>query len=66
MIERVRRARPRGLLLGGLLLGGLALSLLAGCGSLAENVRVPGPDEYRTGSNRDGVRGRLGGTDGIV
>jgi hypothetical protein len=29
-------------------------------------MRVPGQDEYNTGSKRDGVRGRLAGTDGIV
>jgi len=42
----------------------LALGLLAGCTD--ENFRVPGQDEYNTGSRRDGMRGRLGGTDGIV
>jgi len=61
MIERKRAPRTRGLLVGG-----LALGLLAGCGGLGENLRTPGPDEYNTGSRRDGVRGRLGGTDGIV
>jgi hypothetical protein len=48
----------------GLLLGGLALGALAGCSS--ENLRTPGLDEYNTGSRRDYVRGRLGGSDGIV
>jgi len=44
--------------------GVLALGLLAGC--TGENFRVPGQDEYNSGSRRDGVRGRLGGTDGIL
>ena len=50
----------------GALVGVAALMLLAGCSSLGENMRVPGQDEYNSGSRRDGVRGRLGGTDGIV
>jgi hypothetical protein len=62
MIERMRRPRAVGLLL----FSGLALGVLAGCSSLSENMRVPGPEEYNTGSSRDGVRGRLGGTDGIL
>jgi len=46
-------------------LGGvLVLGLLAGCTN--ENFRVPGQDEYNSGSRRDGMRGRLGGTDGIL
>jgi hypothetical protein len=60
MIDRVRRPLARALLAGG-----LALGLLAGCESLGDNFRVPGQDEYNTG-RRDQVRGRLGGTDGIV
>ena len=50
----------------GILIGGLGLGLLAGCSSISENMRVPGPDEYNTGSKRDTVRGRLGGSDGIL
>ena len=61
MIERVWRPLARGILMGGLSLG-----LLAGCSNMDENVRVPGRDEYNSGSRRDLVRGRLGGTDGIV
>jgi hypothetical protein len=61
MIERMHRPLARGLLMGA-----LGLGLLAGCSSLAENTRVPGQDEYNTGSRRDFVRGRLAGTDGIV
>ena len=60
MFERKR------LLARGLLIGGFGLGLLAGCGSLGENMRVPGQDEYNTGSRRDQVRGRLGGGDGIL
>jgi hypothetical protein len=46
---------------------GVALILvLAGCGSSDGNFRVPGQDEYNSGRGRDGVRGRLGGTDGIL
>lgn len=53
--------------LRGLLIGGLSLGLLAGCSSLGDgNFRVPGQDEYNTGSRRDSVRGRLGGSDGIL
>jgi hypothetical protein len=47
-------------------MGGLGLGLLAGCESLGDNFRVPGQDEYNTGSRRDYVRGRLAGGDGIV
>lgn len=61
MIERVRRPLARALLAAG-----LGLGLLAGCESLGDNFRVPGQDEYNTGSRRDAVRGRLAGTDGIV
>jgi hypothetical protein len=61
MIERVWRPLARGILMGG-----LALGLLAGCSNMGDSFRVPGPDEYNTGSRRDGVRGRLGGTDGIL
>jgi hypothetical protein len=60
MFERKR------LLARGLLIGGFGLGLLAGCSSLGENMRVPGQDEYNTGSRRDQVRGRLGGGDGIL
>ena len=41
-------------------------TMLSGCSSLGDDFRVPGPDEYNTGSRRDGVRGRLGGGDGVV
>jgi len=61
MIERVRRPLARAFLMGG-----LGLGLLAGCESLGDNFRVPGQDEYNTGSRRDYVRGRLAGGDGIV
>jgi hypothetical protein len=37
---------------------------LAGCS--AEQLRTPGPDEYRDDSRRSGVRGRLSGDDGIL
>ena len=50
----------------GFLIGALGLGLLGACGDLGDNFRVPGQDEYNTGSRRDSVRGRLGGTDGIV
>lgn len=53
-------------LVRGLLLGGLGLGLLAACSSLSENSRIPGREEYNLGGGRDQVRGRLGGTDGIV
>jgi hypothetical protein len=46
---------------------GLALTgVLGGCSSLSENTRMPEASEYNTGSRRDSVRGRLGGTDGII
>jgi Domain of unknown function (DUF3576) len=62
MIERAWFPLARGLLIGG-----LGLGLLAACSSLNEsNFRVPGQDEYNTGSRRDAVRGRLGGTEGIL
>jgi hypothetical protein len=47
-------------------LGVAALVALTGCSSLGENVRVPGQDEYRDDSGRARVRGRLGGSDGIL
>jgi hypothetical protein len=40
------------------------LLLLAACGG--ENFRVPGQDEYRDDSKRATVRGRLGGSDGLL
>lgn len=46
--------------------GAAALIALTGCGSAGDNIRVPGQDEYRDDSGRGRVRGRLGGTDGIV
>lgn len=61
MIERVRRPLARGFLMGALSLG-----LLAGCSNLGDSFRVPGQDEYRDDSRRSSVRGRLGGTDGIM
>jgi hypothetical protein len=45
---------------------GLAGTALAGCGSLGSNVRTPGLDEYSSDSRRDQVRGRIGGSDGIL
>lgn len=50
----------------GNLLAGVALSLLAACGSVAENLRTPRQDEYNDDSKRSRVRGRLGGQDGIL
>jgi hypothetical protein len=61
MIERAWFPLARGLLIGV-----LGLGLLAACSSDEGNFRVPGQDEYNSGSRRDGVRGRLGGTDGIL
>ncbi|PWS38578.1 DUF3576 domain-containing protein [Falsiroseomonas bella] len=53
--------------LRGFLIGGLVLGLAAGCSTPdSGNFRVPGQNEYNSGSGRDRVRGRLGGTDGIV
>ncbi|WP_240791139.1 DUF3576 domain-containing protein [Roseomonas sp. AR75] len=43
-----------------------AALVLAGCSSEDGNFRVPGQDEYNSGRGRDGVRGRLGGSDGIL
>jgi hypothetical protein len=45
---------------------GLIAAMLAGCGSLAENVRTPNLDEYNDDSRRARVRGRLLGTDGVL
>jgi hypothetical protein len=50
----------------GALAAAAALGLLVGCSTVAENSRVPGQDEYRDDSGRASVRGRLGGTDGIL
>ena len=58
--------RPTNLPARVLTLGALSLGLLGACSSTEGNFRVPGPDEYNTGNRRDEVRGRLGGTDGIV
>ncbi|MGG5886793.1 DUF3576 domain-containing protein [Falsiroseomonas sp. HC035] len=41
-------------------------TVLAGCGSLGDNLRTPGLDEYSSDRRRDQVRGRIGGTDGIL
>lgn len=48
------------------LVAGLALALTAGCSNLGDNMRVPGQDEYRDDSRRGQVRGRVGGSDGIL
>ena len=40
--------------------------MLAACGSLADNLRTPRPDEYHDGSKRSQVSGTLGGEDGIL
>jgi hypothetical protein len=61
MIERAWFPLARGLLIAV-----LGLGLLGACSSENGNFRVPGQDEYNSGSRRDSVRGRLGGTDGIV
>lgn len=45
---------------------GLVASVLAGCSTLGENMRVPGLDEYNDDSKRARVRGRLTGEDGIL
>ncbi|MGG5820625.1 DUF3576 domain-containing protein [Falsiroseomonas sp. HW251] len=53
----------------GLLIGSLTIVVLAGCSSATQdnaNFRVPGQDEYNSGAGRDRVRGRLGGTDGLL
>jgi hypothetical protein len=44
----------------------LSAAMVPGCSSLGDNFRVPGQDEYRDDSGRSRVRGRLGGTDGIM
>jgi len=45
---------------------GLVASVLAGCSTLSENMRVPEIDEYNNDSRRARVRGRLTGEDGIL
>jgi hypothetical protein len=46
---------------------GIIGAVVAGCGTIAENTRVPGLDEYSTDSRRDRVRGRLSGNpDGFL
>ena len=45
---------------------GLGTVLLSGCGTVAENSRVPSLDEYNSDARRDRVRGRLGGEDGLL
>jgi len=49
-----------------LMMVGLTGTLLAACSALEGNVRTPGLDEYSSDRRRDQVRGRLGGTDGIL
>jgi hypothetical protein len=44
----------------------LAAAMVAGCSGVSDNLRTPGPDEYRNDSGRSQVRGRLGGSDGIL
>jgi hypothetical protein len=44
------------------LLAVMGLAVLAAC----SNARTPGPEEYNSDRGRDSVRGRLGGTDGIL
>jgi hypothetical protein len=61
MIHRLRLPLMRGVTLAALSAG-----LLAACDTSGGNFRVPGQDEYNTGSRRDFVRGRLAGTDGIL
>ncbi|WP_372617056.1 DUF3576 domain-containing protein [Falsiroseomonas sp.] len=46
-----------------LLLAAVGTALM-GCGS--ENLRTPGLEEYNNDSRRSSVRGRLGGSDGIL
>ena len=55
-----RASRPTILLLLG------AATALAGCGSLAENMRVPALDEYNPSTRRERMAGRLGGGDGLL
>ncbi len=45
---------------------GLVATVLVGCSTLSENMRVPGLDEYNDDSKRARVRGRLTGEDGIL
>jgi hypothetical protein len=45
---------------------GLMCLLLAGCGSLAGQLRTPGPDEYNPSSRRDAQASRLGSGEGIL
>jgi hypothetical protein len=49
-----------------LMMLGFTATLIAGCSALEGNVRTPGLDEYSSDRRRDQVRGRLGGTDGIL
>jgi hypothetical protein len=48
------------------LLGLACLVLLAGCGSLAGQLRTPGEDEYNPTSRRAAQASRLGSGDGIL
>lgn len=48
------------------MLGLLGTALLAGCGSVRDNLRTPGLEEYNNDSRRSSVRGRLSGGDGIL
>ena len=62
MIESARRLLSRGLWQSC-----LSVSLLVGCAVPdGDQFRVPRQDEYNSGSRRDGVRGRVSGTDGIL
>lgn len=45
---------------------GIIAGVLAGCGSVGENLRTPNLDEYNDDSRRARVRGRLGGEDGFL
>ena len=49
-----------------LMMVGLTGTLLVACSTLEGNLRTPGLDEYSSDRRRDQVRGRLGGTDGIL
>lgn len=49
-----------------LMMVGLTGTLLVACSALEGNVRTPGLDEYSSDRRRDQVRGRLGGSDGIL